>query len=98
MLGHRRVEGGLPPTSEVTKATRRKCVDLLREALGLPALRLDGGEIPVQPAPEAATLSARSLSLYVPGDTYKHLTGDEWDRSTRYNYGSYSNAAGWADA
>ncbi|MGX1952612.1 hypothetical protein ACWIGY_20210 [Streptomyces anulatus] len=39
-LRHRRVEGGLPPTSEATNEIRRKCVDLLREALAMPALRL----------------------------------------------------------
>ncbi|CAL9622831.1 hypothetical protein SUDANB99_05860 [Streptomyces sp. enrichment culture] len=36
--------------------------------------------------------------LYVPDKAYEHLTGEEWDRSTRYSYESYSNAAGWADA
>lgn len=68
-LRHRRVEGGLPPTSEATNEIRRKCIDLLREALGLPALRLGGGEIPLQPAPEAATLSAlaRQLDQYLAG-------------------------------
>ncbi|MFG2457044.1 hypothetical protein ACGFWE_08240 [Streptomyces sp. NPDC048523] len=68
-LRHRRVEGGFPPTSEATNEIRRKCVDLLREALGLPALRLGGGEIPLQPAPEAATLSAlaRQLDRYLVG-------------------------------
>ncbi|GGN47087.1 hypothetical protein GCM10011578_100430 [Streptomyces fuscichromogenes] len=68
-LRHRRVDGGLPPTSEATNEIRRKCIDLLREALGLPALRLGGGEIPLQPAPEAATLSAlsRQLDQYLAG-------------------------------
>ncbi|MFJ2922907.1 hypothetical protein [Streptomyces sp. NPDC087307] len=68
-LRHRRVEGGFPPTSPATNEIRRKCVDLLREALGLPALRLDGGEIPLRPAPEAATLSAlaRQLDRYLSG-------------------------------
>ncbi|MFF0142659.1 hypothetical protein ACFYRN_40280 [Streptomyces sp. NPDC005227] len=68
-LRHRRVEGALPPTSEATNKIRRKCLDLLREALGLPALRLGGGEIPLQPAPEAATLSAlaRQLDQYLAG-------------------------------
>ncbi|MGW0550642.1 DUF4240 domain-containing protein [Streptomyces altiplanensis] len=33
--------------------------------------------------------------LYVPDDAYEHLTGDPWDRSTRYSYESYSNTAGW---
>uniref|UniRef100_UPI002F909202 hypothetical protein n=1 Tax=Streptomyces sp. NBC_01175 TaxID=2903759 RepID=UPI002F909202 len=67
-LRHRRVEGGFPPTSEATNEIRRKCVDLLREALGLPALHL-GGAIPLQPAPEAATLSAlaRQLDQYLAG-------------------------------
>lgn len=36
--------------------------------------------------------------LYVPDKTYEHLTGDAWDRSTRYSYESYSNRAGWTDA
>jgi hypothetical protein len=27
---------------------------------------------------------------------YEHITGEEWDRSTRYSYESYSNAAGWS--
>jgi hypothetical protein len=40
---------------------------------------------------------AESL-LYVPDDAYKRLTGDEWDRGTRYSYESYSNTAGWTDA
>ncbi|MFJ4585539.1 hypothetical protein [Streptomyces echinatus] len=68
-LRHRRVDGGFPPTSEATNEIRRKCIDLLREALGMPALRLGGGEIPLQPAPEAATLSAlaRQLDRYLGG-------------------------------
>jgi DNA-binding transcriptional ArsR family regulator len=68
-LRHRRVEGGFPPTSESTNEIRRKCVDLLREALGMPALRLGGGEIPLQPAPEAATISAlrRQLDRFLGG-------------------------------
>jgi integrase len=42
---------------------------VLREALGMPALHLGGGEIPLQPAPEAATLSAlaRQLDQYLAG-------------------------------
>lgn len=66
-LRHRRVEGSLPPTSEATNEIRRKCVDLVREALGLPTLHLGGGEIPLQPAPEAATLAAlaRQLDQYL---------------------------------
>ena len=38
---------------------------------------------------------AESL-LYVPDEAYKELTGEEWDRSTRYDYETGSNAAGWA--
>ncbi|MEV5605560.1 hypothetical protein AB0L33_29390 [Streptomyces sp. NPDC052299] len=68
-LRHRLVGGGFPPTSEATNEIRRKCIDLLREALGMPPLRLGGGEIPLQPAPEAATLSAlaRQLDRYLGG-------------------------------
>ncbi|WP_433177225.1 DUF4240 domain-containing protein [Actinoallomurus sp. CA-150999] len=40
---------------------------------------------------------AESL-LYVPDRAYEHITGEEWGRSTRYSYESYSNAAGWADS
>ncbi|WP_369243646.1 DUF4240 domain-containing protein [Streptomyces sp. R41] len=39
---------------------------------------------------------AESL-LYVPDEAYSRITGEEWDRSTRYSYESYSNTAGWAD-
>ncbi|WP_312639912.1 hypothetical protein [Streptomyces sp. RLA2-12] len=68
-LRHRRVDGGYPATSEPTNEIRRKCIDLLREALGLPALHLGGGEVPLQPIPEAATLSAlyRQLDQYLGG-------------------------------
>lgn len=40
---------------------------------------------------------AESL-LYVPDEAFRRITGEEWDRSTRYSYESYSNTAGWADA
>lgn len=33
--------------------------------------------------------------LYVPDRAYEHITGEEWDRRTRYCYDSHSNAAGW---
>ncbi|MFD7228002.1 DUF4240 domain-containing protein [Streptomyces sp. NPDC059881] len=36
--------------------------------------------------------------IYVPDNAYKHLTSEEWNRSTRYSYESYSNAAGWTNA
>ncbi|MEV0494316.1 LysR substrate-binding domain-containing protein [Streptomyces atratus] len=34
--------------------------------------------------------------LSVPDLAYRHITGEEWDRSTRYSYESCSNVAGWA--
>ncbi|WP_370350650.1 DUF4240 domain-containing protein [Catenulispora sp. EB89] len=34
--------------------------------------------------------------LYVPDRVYLDLTGEEWDRRTRYSYESYSNDDGWA--
>ncbi|MFF3755013.1 DUF4240 domain-containing protein [Streptomyces sp. NPDC002018] len=40
---------------------------------------------------------AESL-LYVPDEAYRRITGEEWDRNTRYSYESYSNTAGWTDA
>lgn len=36
--------------------------------------------------------------LYVPDEAYAELTGEEWDRSTRYDYESGSNTEGWAGA
>jgi hypothetical protein len=36
--------------------------------------------------------------LYVPDRAYRQITGDEWDRSTRFSYESFSNTAGWTDA
>ncbi|MGW4028994.1 DUF4240 domain-containing protein [Streptomyces sp. NPDC004838] len=35
--------------------------------------------------------------LYVPDNAYEHLTGEKWNRDTRYSYESYSNTEGWAD-
>ncbi|MFE0421943.1 DUF4240 domain-containing protein [Streptomyces sp. NPDC058953] len=34
--------------------------------------------------------------LYVPDRAYEQLTGEKWDRSTRYSYESYANGEGWA--
>ncbi|MFF4346948.1 DUF4240 domain-containing protein [Streptomyces sp. NPDC001530] len=45
----------------------------------------------------AAPVSAESL-LYVPDESYERITGEEWDRRTRYDYESYSNAKGWVGA
>ncbi|MFJ2833595.1 hypothetical protein ACIPC1_39660 [Streptomyces sp. NPDC087263] len=67
VLRRRRIDGEFPPTSVPTNEIRRKCIDLLREALGMSSLRLGGGEIALQPAPEAATLAAltRQLDRYL---------------------------------
>lgn len=35
--------------------------------------------------------------LYTPDRAYKRITGEEWDRDTRYSYESCSNTEGWAD-
>ncbi|MGW5466151.1 hypothetical protein [Streptomyces sp. NPDC003996] len=32
--------------------------------------------------------------LYVPDRAYEHVTGEDWDRQTRYCHESYSHAAG----
>ncbi|WP_448316660.1 DUF4240 domain-containing protein [Streptomyces sp. CO7] len=48
--------------------------------------------------PYADDLVWAEALLYVPDDAYEHLTGEEWDRRTRYSFESYSNTAGWADA
>lgn len=57
-LRHRRVDGGFPPTSQATNEIRRRCLDLLREALGLPALQLGGGALPLQSTPRFGDLAA----------------------------------------
>ncbi|QXE38717.1 DUF4240 domain-containing protein [Streptomyces sp. GMY02] len=48
--------------------------------------------------PYASHLVWAEALLYVPDKAYEHITGEEWDRSTRYSYESYSNTAGWAGA
>ncbi|MFE7777713.1 DUF4240 domain-containing protein [Streptomyces sp. NPDC057445] len=53
---------------------------------------------PDQFVPYASDLVCAEALLYVPDKAYEHITGEEWDRSTRYSYESYSNTAGWADA
>ncbi|WP_127361644.1 DUF4240 domain-containing protein [Actinacidiphila soli] len=50
---------------------------------------------PVQFVPYATGLVWAESLLYVPDRAYENITGEEWDRSTRYSYESYSNAAGW---
>ena len=49
-------------------------------------------------APYAQGLTWAESLLYVPDVAYERLTGEEWDRSTRYSYESSSNIAGWAEA
>ncbi|MGW4043494.1 DUF4240 domain-containing protein [Streptomyces sp. NPDC004721] len=49
-------------------------------------------------APYAEDLVWAEHLLHVPDEAYRRVTGEEWDRGTRYSYESYSNSAGWADA
>ncbi len=51
---------------------------------------------PAEFVPYATELMWAESLLYVPDRAYEHIAGEEWDRSTRYSYESYSNAAGWA--
>ncbi|MGW5866710.1 hypothetical protein ACWFRJ_31565 [Streptomyces sp. NPDC055239] len=57
-LRARLVKGGRPPTSQPTNEARKHCVDMLREAIGLPGLRLGGGAVLLQPTPEFGDLAA----------------------------------------
>ncbi|MGD6757308.1 hypothetical protein [Streptomyces sp. BH105] len=57
-LRSRLVAGGRPPTSKTTNEVRRQCLDVLREALGLPALQLGGGAPQLLPTPPFADLAA----------------------------------------
>ncbi|MFJ4512462.1 DUF4240 domain-containing protein [Streptomyces sp. NPDC088816] len=50
---------------------------------------------PASFTPYATDLLWAESLLYVPDRAYKALTGQEWDRGTRYSYESYSNRAGW---
>ena len=62
-LRTRLVDGKRPPTSEATNEIRRQCVDVLRDALGLPALLLGGGALPLQPTPAFGDLAALRRQL-----------------------------------
>lgn len=53
---------------------------------------------PVRFMPYANDLVSAEALLYVPDNACKHLTGDEWVRSARYSYDSYSNTARWTEA
>ncbi|MEU6763285.1 hypothetical protein ABZ916_12270 [Streptomyces sp. NPDC046853] len=58
VLRARLVKGARPPTSEPTNEIRRQCVDVLRESIGLPPLRLGGGALTLHPTPEFGDLAA----------------------------------------
>ncbi len=47
-------------------------------------------------APFATDLIWAESLLYTPDHAYERITGEEWDRRTRYSYESYSNTGGWA--
>ncbi|MFD5497842.1 DUF4240 domain-containing protein [Streptomyces sp. NPDC127091] len=47
-------------------------------------------------APFATDLIWAESLLYTPDHAYERITGEEWDRNTRYSYESYSNTDGWA--
>ncbi|MFE7712128.1 DUF4240 domain-containing protein [Streptomyces sp. NPDC057486] len=46
-------------------------------------------------APYTSTEYDGEWLLYVPDKAYELATGEEWDRSTRYCFESYSNRDGW---
>ncbi|WP_235023629.1 DUF4240 domain-containing protein [Streptomyces sp. WAC05374] len=48
--------------------------------------------------PYADGLVRAEALLHVADNAYEQLTGEEWDRGTRYGYESYANTAGWTDA
>lgn len=47
--------------------------------------------------PYATDLIWAERLLYTPDRAYERITGEEWDRDTRYSYESCSNTEGWAD-
>lgn len=47
--------------------------------------------------PYATKLDWAESLLYVPDRAYRALTGEEWERRTRYDYESYSNTEGWQE-
>lgn len=52
---------------------------------------------PARFSPYAENLVWAEALLYVPDEAYEQITGEEWDRSTRFSYESFSNTAGWSD-
>ncbi|MFD0554611.1 hypothetical protein ACFQ0X_39715 [Streptomyces rectiviolaceus] len=57
-LRARLVKGARPPTSKPTNEARKQCVDVLREAIGLPGPRFGGGAVTLRPTPEFGDLAA----------------------------------------
>ncbi|MCX5397134.1 DUF4240 domain-containing protein [Streptomyces sp. NBC_00102] len=53
-------------------------------------------EVPAAFTPYAVDLIWAESLLYTPDRAYRRLTGEEWDRRTRYSFESYSNTDGWA--
>ncbi|MFE5333285.1 DUF4240 domain-containing protein [Embleya sp. NPDC056575] len=47
--------------------------------------------------PYATDLIWAEPLLYASDQAYERITGEEWDRETRYSYESCSNTEGWAD-
>ncbi|MFC9627534.1 hypothetical protein ACFTXM_48940 [Streptomyces sp. NPDC056930] len=47
-------------------------------------------------APYTTDLIWAESLFYTPDRAYKRITGEEWDRDTRYSYESCSNTEGWA--
>lgn len=45
----------------------------------------------------AGRVGAESL-IHVPDEAYERISGAVWDRRTRYDFESYSNAKGWSGA
>lgn len=54
-LRTRLVAGARPPTSKTTNEVRRQCLDVLREAIGLPIQQLGGGAPQLRPTPPSRT-------------------------------------------
>ena len=46
--------------------------------------------------PYATNLIWAESLVYTPDRAYKRITGEAWDRDTRYSYESGSNTKGWA--
>jgi hypothetical protein len=46
-------------------------------------------------APYTASTHEGESLLYVPDRAYELATGEEWDRSTRYCFETFSNLDGW---